>query len=209
MKTTVSVLFALIVAFSSLGGSAHARPMQQANPELNVTSVNPTNVDVDSPATQIIVTAAGPILPGDEAMVKVVYNNLERATTLGVGANEFVATIPAVELVTPGSYPVGLKYAPGGTQNSTVPFTVNNIQPLITGITTLPANVRAGQAAVLTITGIDFASGSSVTVGGIGRTVTSRSATQLVVSIPAGVHTTPGVLTVVVIKPRHASAYGR
>ena len=83
----------------------------------------------------------------------------------------------------------------GATESFTTP-TGTVPAPVITGIS--PATILDISGASVTITGTGFSTagaGAQVTIGGISGTVTSRSATQLVVTSPAG---TVGATNVIV-----------
>ena len=87
-----------------------------------------------------------------------------------------------------------------GSTSTPIQVVVNNPVPTISNIS--PGNTSAGSAAfTLTVTGTNFVSSSSVIFGGVARTTTFVSATQLTAAILASDVASQGTPSVVVTNP--------
>src|SRR5207302_1396779 len=100
-----------------------------------------------------------------------------------------------------GTFPVTVfNPTPAGGTSTAVDFTVNNTQPVVSGVS--PANITVGGVAFsLTIDGTGFVSGSVVRSGGSDRTTAFVSSTQLTAQISVANISTVGALAVTVHNP--------
>jgi hypothetical protein len=122
------------------------------------------------------------------------------------GTRTWTTTMPA----TLGTYEARLFLNNGFTRGATGnTFTVANISPtpLVTAIS--PPTVVAGSAAfTMHVTGSNFVTGATATVGGTPRPVSLISGTQLDISIPAGDVASVGSVPINVFNPATCATSG-
>lgn len=177
------------------GGTGTALTFTVVNPQPSVSSVSPTSASLNSPSTSITVTGQN----FDPSTV-VTWSGASLATTY-VNINQLKATIPAADLTTFGTFTIGVTNVAFGTASTTTAsFSVQNPVP---GVSTLaPSSVTAGGTPPLvTITGTNFVSGSTVRWNGQSKTPTVVSATQLQVALTASDLAQSGTFQVLVSNP--------
>ncbi len=115
-----------------------------------------------------------------------VDNNGKVTALSDSGSSVITARIPNTELSASVTLELRSSGSGGGGGGGGVIITPTpdpgapQITPVITQLTPDPVDV----GAALTITGTDFTSSSTVTIGGVAATITSQTPTQLVVTVP-------------------------
>ncbi len=170
-------------------------------PAPTLTAISPTNVVAGSAA--FLLTCTGT----DFTMNSVIrLDGVDKTPTTFIGATEIRATIPAADVATSGTRAITVfTPAPGGGLSTAQTLTVDPAPPAPTITTISPTNVTAGAAAfTLTVNGTGFQQGaqaSVVNLGGVAKTTTFVSSTQLTASIPASDVTTAGTRAITVVTP--------
>jgi Tol biopolymer transport system component len=152
-----------------------------------ITSLFPSSATAGSGALTLNVAGTGFI------STSVVYwNNSQRATTYNTTTTELSASITAQDVATAGTAQITIVTpTPGGGTSTAVNFTINPPQNPVPTVSLLtPASTPVGTlppGGVLSVTGTNFVSGSSVTFNGIARAPTSvnSAGTQLTVPVLA------------------------
>jgi hypothetical protein len=167
------------------------------NPVPVLSMLSPSSAQQGGPAFTLTVRGSGFV-----SASAVRWNGSNR-TTIFVSATQLTASIPASDLVTPGTAPVTVfTPAPGGGTSSALAFTVTAVNPVPVLSTLAPSSaLQGGPAFTLTVTGSGFVSASTVRWNGGNRTTTVVSATQLTASIPATDLVTAGTGQVTVFTP--------
>ena len=159
-----------------------------------IVSLSPNAIDAGRPA--FILTIAGGGFAGGDT---VAFGSDTIDPSL-VTAAQIQVTIPAADLVTPGSVNVFVT-SPDGVQSNVVPFSIGGA-PTITSIS--PTETTAGNAAfTLSITGLNFAAGDEVRFGTdeITPLAANLTATSITLTIPANDISVAGVYPVTVFTP--------
>ncbi len=177
------------------GGTSSAVTLTIAYPVATLSSVAPTTVLAASPATTITLTGGG-FFPA----TVVRWNGTDLATTF-VSSTALTATIPAANLVNPGTAALtALNPTPGGGLSAPMSFDVSAPAPTLQTLS--PAVRSAGSAAfTLTATGSGFVTTSIVRWNGVAMPTTFVNATTLTASIAAANTTTPGAVAVSIFNP--------
>jgi hypothetical protein len=144
------------------------------------TSISPTSATVGSGLFTLTVNGTN-FITGSST---VTWNGVAKPTTF-VNSTQLTAVIPASDIVSAGTANVGVTTTGAAAASNTQTFTIIPQTPTITSLS--PSSATAGAAGfTLTVNGTNFVSGSStVTWGGVARTTTFVSSTQLTAVIPA------------------------
>jgi hypothetical protein len=127
------------------------------NPIPAVTSISPTNVYVNSPATTITINGTG-FLPTSTVALGFFNGNL---SSTYVSANELTAQVPASYFTQATTYSLYVTNpAPGGGESSGTNFQVIALDPTVQ--TTTPSSVVAGTSGAITVNGSNFMTGATV-----------------------------------------------
>lgn len=160
------------------GGSSGAASFTVNNPPPVVATVSPANVVAGS-GTQTLDLMGTGFVPSST----VEWNGAALAT-LWVSATDLKAVLPAFALGGSSTSAVTVQNpAPGGGTSAAEVFNITSPKPVLTSIS--PQIVPAGQAAIITLTGIGFETNSVVDWNGTPRTTGFVSATMLQVSLSA------------------------
>jgi len=126
--------------------------------------------------------------------------------TVFINATQLTATVPAVNISSPGTVTVNVYTpAPGGGASTSLNFTIstviiNNPVPVLTAIN--PNTIAAGSPGfTLTANGTGFINGSVINWNGTSLVTTYISALQLSAAVPASGIITPGPVAVTVFSP--------
>ncbi len=171
-------------------------------------AINPNSAEAGSPAFLLTVTGNNFV---SNSVVR--WNGAARATTF-VSANQLTAQIPASDVANAGTANVTVFTPPnvagvGGGISNPAPFTITPPPPAPTLISLNPNAANAGgMAFVMTVTGNNFAAGSTVRWNGANRPTIFISANQLSAQIPASDITNPGGASVTVFTPPNAAGLG-
>jgi uncharacterized protein (TIGR03437 family) len=131
------------------------------------------------------------------------FNGVPLSTTF-VNASQLIATLPASDLTTAGSFPVTVvNPGVGGATSAPLNFTVQatgNPLPAITNLSPPSAAVGSGPLT-LTINGTGFMATSSVAFNGVAHTAAFVSSTQLTITLDSSDLANAGTFAVVVTNP--------
>jgi Tol biopolymer transport system component len=168
-----------------LAGCSSYKPPYNDTPV--ITSLFPSSATAGGPAFTLNVAGTGFV------STSVVYwNNSQRTTTYNTTTTELSAAITAQDIAAAGTAQVTIVTpTPGGGTSTASNFTINppqNPKPTISSLA--PASTPVGAlplGGVLTVTGTNFVSISSVAFNGIARTPTSvnSAGTQIIVPVVA------------------------
>ncbi len=163
-----------------------------------ITSLNPASHTAGAAAFTLTVNGTDFV----NGVTTVNWKGSPRATTF-VSATQLTAAISAADVAAAGTATVTLINVDGVSSNG-LPFTISGT-PAITSFS--PASRSAGQGQfTLTINGANFAAGDTVTWNGGGLAITSLTANQIQVTIPAALTQNPGTAQIAVISPDGASS---
>jgi plastocyanin len=167
-----------------------------------LTRLNPSSAPVGSAALTLILDGTN---FAEDAVVH--WNNITLTPT-NIANDQIIVTIPAELLATAGSAKVTVVNpgVGGGTSNA-LTFTIGGSgqSPVISSISPSAAAARSGPIT-LTINGSNFVSGATVHWGTLTLTPTLVSGTQIIVTIPAELLATAGVVSVTVVNPAPGGA---
>lgn len=155
------------------GGASNTASFQVTNPVPSIATLLPATAVAGSNA--FLMTVSGTSLTPTSV---VRWNGASRPTTF-IDSTTVTATIPATDLVNPGSAEVTvLNPAPGGGTSNVLTFTVTNPVPVLTSVN--PDRIVAGSADILvTLNGTKFVSNSQARWNGEPRTTTFVNATEI------------------------------
>lgn len=197
-RLTLAVVCGLLLGGCG-GGGGSSSVQTPLNPAPAVTGLTPAATTAGAAAQTLTINGSGFI-----SASTVTFNGVAH-TAAFVGATQLTIALTAADQATAGSYPVVVTNpAPGGGASSPVGFTVTAAATLpVPTLTSLaPASASAGAAAqVLTLSGANFDSASTVTYAGAAHAVTFVSATQLTIQLTAADQATAGTFPVVVSNP--------
>ncbi len=161
------------------GGTSTSISFTVSNPEANISSISPFQVNIGSAATTLTVNGTGFI-----ASSTILFNGNPVTTSFG-SASRLTATIPAPQMQTAGDFPVSVQnQPPGGGVSAPVVFKVQYPSP--TASTMSPSTVLAGAPPTdITVTGTGFYPASQITFDGAVAATTFISATQVRMTVPA------------------------
>ncbi len=164
-------------------------------PTFSLSSISPSTIASGSPDFTLSATGTG-FVTGD-----VITLNGVAATTAFDSATQIHATVPAADVLAPGTIAVAVQDVSKNTTN-TLPLTVSGAStgkpPTLTSLN--PNTAYAGGAAfTLTAVGTGFASGSQIVWNGAALTTTFVSSTQLTASVAATYLTVVGTENLAVL----------
>jgi hypothetical protein len=150
------------------------------NPVPTTTSISPTSKNIGDSGFTLTVNGTNFI---SSSVIN--FNGGARTTTY-VSATQLTTSILTSDLTTAGSFNITVTNGtPGGGTSNIQTFVVHNSIPNITSIT--PSSVLVGATQfTMTVNGINFVSNSQVKFGGLSRTTTFMSSTQLLAVILSG-----------------------
>ena len=186
------VLTILAFALSACGGGSGAPPAPPV--PVTLTSLSPSAAIAGSAAAVITATGSGFVTSST-----VMWNGSALATSY-VSANSLTATVPASELVTPGTASVTVSNASsGGASSAVVQFTISaQSAPSIASLSPSTALAGFGDFQVV-LTGSNFAPAAVVWWNGQPIPTTFDSATQLTAQVTAAQIATVGTVPVTVV----------
>jgi len=175
------------------GGTSGGRAFVIVNPAPAVTSLSPTAVVVGSGALTLTVYGSGFVAAShvtlDGSLIAASTWTPTRLTVPVTAA--LVSTVGMVSVIVTNA-------GPGGGASAPLALSVGNPAPTLTSMT--PTSIVAGSgAAVLTLTGSGFISGSEARLDGANLVVTSSSATQILASVSAASTAQGGTHSVTVV----------
>lgn len=178
------------------GGTSTARVLTINNPAPIIASITP-NSALRGASTTVVAIGGINFVPNSTVQ-------WDLATTLSttfVSSTNLQATIPSGLLATAGIRMLRVvSPTPGGGQSFGLPFTVNELAPVLASIA--PQSVIAGgPSTTLNVTGSAFAAGSIVRLDGTNLTTTFVSASSLSASLPASSIAAPRIGQVTVFTP--------
>jgi hypothetical protein len=184
-------------------------PFTILNPIPVINTISPTTVTAGTTNFSLIVNGAS-IICGGTTPTAVLFNGAIRSNITACSAASLTVKLPDSDLTTPVPAPgVAIDLftpQPGGGPdiNPTPPgLTItpsNNPVPTITSLSP-PSATAGGPAFTLTVNGTNFVSGAVVSFGGLAKTTTFVSATQLTASILTSDIATAGTPAVTVQNP--------
>lgn len=158
-----------------------------------IISLSPPKVLVGSAGLNILVNGSN-----FDPLSVVKWNGASRPTTF-VSSTLLIAAIPASDLAAVGIVPVLVTNSPLATSVSTN-FTVANPEPVV--ITMTPAIATAGDPPlVISLTGINFVSTSTVNFGGVAISTVFVNSNALTATIPAAKLAVDGTVGITVVNP--------
>ncbi|HEY3330731.1 MAG TPA: IPT/TIG domain-containing protein [Capsulimonadaceae bacterium] len=176
------------------GGASSASTLTVLNGVPLITTVSPTTVLRNSASAAITVTGWGYVAG---STINIDGTPL---TTTGSGTT-LKATIPGSALTAAGPIAITVTApTPGGGTSAASSITVNNGVPQITALSTRTVALDS-DTFTLTITGLRFVAGCTVTVGGAALTPTANQDGTLSVDVPDTMLTTAATLAVIVTAP--------
>lgn len=163
-----------------------------SNPVPTTTSISPTSKNIGDAGFTLTVNGTNFI-----ATSVVNFAGSARTTTY-VSATQLTATILISDLTTGGTFNITVTNpTPGGGISNAQSFIVHNTIPNITSI--IPTSVPTGSAQfTMTVNGVNFVSNSQVKFGGLSRTTTFISSTQLSAVILVSDLTSAGTFSITV-----------
>lgn len=195
----LALMTGVFVLLVGCGGSS--TPLNNATPI--ITNLFPSNITAGSDGFTLAITGTG-LIASSKGATFAYWNGSPRSTTFNVVTNQLEVTIPASDLLIPGSPQVTLWNPPpgGGMSVTAVTFTIEpvaNNGPTITSVS--PPSAKAGGADfMLMVTGTNFAAGDVVTWNDVPQT-TSISGNQATATIPASYIAAVGSGSVAVSTP--------
>ena len=166
-------------------------------PAPTLASLSPDNALQSSAELTLTVTGSGFVT---SSVVR--WNGQDRPTSY-VSSTQLTATIPATDLINPGSALVTVfTPAPGGGLSNRLTFRIKafNAPPYVMSVT--PNSAREGSAAFeMTVLGTGFINGSVVRLDGQDRQTTFDNNTKLRAQIPAEDLVGVGTATITVFNP--------
>ncbi len=177
------------------GGSAPSTPTPTPNPVPSIATLSPSSTTAGTAAQALTINGSGFL-----SSSSVTYGGVTHTATF-VNSGQLTTTLSAGDQGTAGANPVVVTNpTPGGGASNSVSFTVNNPVPSIATLS--PSSTTAGTAAqALTINGMNFVSGSTVTYSGVVHTATFVNSGQLTITLSAGDQANLGSYAVVVTNP--------
>ncbi len=171
------------------------------NPAPTITTISPDNLAAGGPPFTLTGNGTN-FISGAAPGSQVNFGGVALTTTF-VSSTQLTAFVPASSIATAGTFQVTVTNPmPGGGTSNAVNFTVIGTNPVPTITTISPTSATAGGADfTLTVNGTGFVSTSAVNFGGVARTTTFVSATQLTAAIPAPAIATEGTAAVTVTNP--------
>ena len=196
------------VAVAQGTATSNQLPFTITLPPPTITSINPTQAQVNSPGFTLTVNGSnyyssagcGPALSCPNSVVQ--WNGSSLATTF-VNSGQLTATVPASLLTSPGTEKITV--ITGNLTSNTATFTVLG-PPTLTGIT--PSSATAGGPSfTLTANGSNFTTSSIVQWNNnTNLTTTFVSASQLQAIVPAALIAQPNTtVPIVVVTPGSAT----
>ena len=165
-----------------------------------VTSLSPSSVVAGAEAFTLTVNGTN-YQPG--SLASVVKWNSTALTTTYVSSTQLTAAVPTSLLRGPGTVNVAIVTA-GGTSSS-LPFTINPAQPVISSLA--PSSLHAGYGAfLLTVTGSNFNSPVTVNWNGTPLVTTVIQGAILSAAVPASLVATAGKASVTITAAGGTSA---
>ena len=196
-------LAAVIVAIWSAGcggGSSGTQVSQTppSNPTPSIISVSPTSATAGGSSFTLTVNGSNFV-----SGATVDWNGTAQSTTY-VSSSQLTASITAADIASAGTDTISVvNPGPGGGPSSQVNFAVNAPAPTIGSL--LPAAVTAGNSAfVLTVSGANFVSTSTVQWNGGNRITAYISPSQVSAQITAADVATSGMASITVVNPASA-----
>lgn len=188
------------VTVSTAGGTSPAAALAVSQPAPSVASLSPGSVMAGAPALTLTINGAN-FLPGAGATV-VRWNYTALATTY-VNGGQLTAFVPASLVSGPGTVSISIVTA-GGISSGLI-FTVNPVQPIITGMN--PGVVFAGYGTfVLYVYGMNFSSTTTVNWGSTPLATIPQGGETLVAKVPASLVASIGTINVTVTNNGGTSA---
>ena len=165
-----------VIAVNSTASSAAgpAINLEVDNPTPKITSFVPASLTTGSGVTSVEVAGTG-FVP-----TTVVQANGSARATFYVSPTQVNVTLTAADLASPASITLtAMNVSPGGGASAAASVAVNNPAPMLSALN--PSTVTTGvtTGATITVAGAGFLPSSVVQVGGVARTTTYVSATQL------------------------------
>lgn len=170
------------------------------NPIPTITSLSPSSIYEDSPATTVTINGSGFL------STSVAYlNNQNALTTTYVSATQIKAQIPASYLVQPTTdYLSVTNPAPGGGMSGSSNINVIGLEPTVSSVS--PNYMVAGSASgPIIVYGSNFQSGSKVTWNGTTISTTYISSSQLQAQPTTAQLSTAGIIELAVSNPAPGS----
>jgi hypothetical protein len=188
------------VTVSTAGGTSPAAALAVSQPAPSIASLSPGSVVAGAPALTLTINGAN-FLPGAGATV-VRWNYTALATTY-INCGQLTAFVPASLVSGPGAASISIVTA-GGISSGLI-FTVNPVQPIITGMN--PGVVFAGYGAfVLYVYGMNFSSTTTVNWGSTPLATIPQGGETLVAKVPASLVASIGTVNVTVTNNGGTSA---
>ena len=178
------------------GGSGGGSNPPPSNPVPALTALTPNSATVGGPALTLTITGSNFV-----SASAVQWNGSARPTTF-VSATSLKAAITAADIATAGtaSATVSNPAPGGGNALAALTFSIDNPIPTLASLAPNAA-VAGTDAFVLTVTGTNFVSTSTVQWNGTARTTTFVSSTSLQAAITAADIATPGTASVTISNP--------
>ncbi len=177
------------------GGTSNAEIFTVGNIVPITTSILPTNKTAGDSGFTLTVNGTNFI---SGSVVK--FNGVTKTTNF-ISSTQLSATILTADLLTAGTFLVVVENAsPGGGDSNAQIFTVHNVIPAITNISSSSKPVGSTQF-ILTVNGTNFLPTSVVNFGGSALATTYISATQLTAIVSVSYLTTAGTFSITVYNP--------
>jgi hypothetical protein len=180
------------------GGTSNAQTFTINGPAPTVISLSPASATAGGAAFSLAVNGTGFV---STSVVK--FNGAAKTTTF-VSATQLTGAISAADIATAGTASLTVTNpAPGGTSN-VISFTIDNAVPTIGSLS--PSSAVAGSTAfTLTVNGVGFVNGATVTFNGAPKATTFVSNTQITAAISASDIASPGTANITVTNPAPTS----
>ncbi len=176
-------------------GPSNALPFTVLNPVPTLFTLSPSSATSGSSSFSLTVSGAN-FVNG----AAVWWNGSPRSTTF-TSSTSLSASITTADVATGGTFPVTVvNPAPDAGVSAALNFTVNNLVPALSSLSTTSA--PAGTAGVVvTITGSGFVNGATVQVNGTARTTVFNSSTSLGGALTTTDLAVPKTLSITVRNP--------
>ncbi|MBN9390444.1 MAG: proprotein convertase P-domain-containing protein [Chloroflexi bacterium] len=166
------------------------------NPVPVLTNISPTSAPMGAAAFTLTLNGSNFV---NGAVVR--WNGSNRMTTF-VNSTQLTAQIPASDLTTFGNYAVTVfNPAPGGGLSGSLPFSVVNPVPVISGVSAPNGTFAGGDNFVLTVNGSKFVRGATVLWQNSPRPTTFVSSSQLTALVSSRDISASGTYAVAVQNP--------
>jgi hypothetical protein len=177
-------------------GSGAAVQLEVTNPAPTITQLTPATLMTGTTSATVAVTGTGFV------STTVIDVNGSARTTTYVSATQVNVALTASDMASAGSLSLtAMNAAPGGGTSVATAIPINNPVPTVSALSPKIVTTGTTTPTMITITGTNFISASTVQVNGVAVAATYVSATQLTFQLTVAEQTTSQLLSVSVMNP--------